>query len=399
MKEARENKKGGCISMTTEQEQLGQRMKEFEAELEALMSGFEKNSKKLEEQLDHLLAELEAVSVLKKDKKENQKMSNYKERETERLIKLIESGDGNTFYGAKGGGLYNYKGKLVPEGHILEKGKEDLNLWEGIRKDAVSYFKDNDIQWWSGAITGNTCSSQISCINHLFPFRQDKAAVLQIISSISDNFVDVLKIETDKEPFGYIQFEGISCGQGNNLNEKGKRGKDITSIDALIYAIDKASKKWILPIEWKYTESPKSSDYSIEDGDGNPQGSEIKGKERLSRYSDLIKSSQALKAIEQIRGSIYFKGEFYQLMRQTLWAERMIAAKSTEKIKADDFICINVIPKGNTEMCEKRTAWTENLKEGGQDRFKIISPNDLLKNVTDAKYNELKKYLAVRYWA
>ena len=53
-----------------------------------------------------------------------------------------------------------------------------LNLWAGIREDALGYFEANRISWWKGAQdrpTGHLLSSQIACVNQLYPLRQRPA--------------------------------------------------------------------------------------------------------------------------------------------------------------------------------------------------------------------------------
>jgi hypothetical protein len=40
-------------------------------------------------------------------------------------------------------------------------------------------------------------------------------------------------------------------------------------------------------------------------------------------------------------------------MRQTLWAEQMIAHKDSETIKADHYIHVHVIPQENNELLDK----------------------------------------------
>jgi hypothetical protein len=49
---------------------------------------------------------------------------------------------------------------------------------------------------------------------------------------------------------------------------------------------------------------------------------------------------------------IYYFEPFYQLMRQTLWAEQMIAHNETEITKADDYIHLHVIPIENYELLD-----------------------------------------------
>lgn len=40
-------------------------------------------------------------------------------------------------------------------------------------------------------------------------------------------------------------------------------------------------------------------------------------------------------------------------MRQTLWAEQMIKNKATERIKADHYLHIHVIPNNNVDLLQK----------------------------------------------
>ena len=68
---------------------------------------------------------------------------------------------------------------------------ESLNFAPGIIEDiganenAIDYFKLNDITWWRGIKpTGHILSSQIACINHLFPIRNDPDAVLAMLNTI-----------------------------------------------------------------------------------------------------------------------------------------------------------------------------------------------------------------------
>lgn len=123
---------------------------------------------------------------------------------------LIEEGKEGIFNGDPGGDKHNGK----PYSHILQDGK--LNLYHAIRDDVLEYFKQNDISWWRGGYpTGNTVSSQIACLNHLFPIRDQKDAVLKLLATVSDDFVNVLPISEHLE--GYIQFEAVG-GDTNFLN-------------------------------------------------------------------------------------------------------------------------------------------------------------------------------------
>jgi len=262
----------------------------------------------------------------------------------------------------------------------------------------IKYFAENNIAWWHGnEPTGHVLSSQVACLNHLFYLRHDKNAVMQLLSSFSNDFIDVIEIKTDKKPYGYIQFEAVSTN--DNLNEGTlSRGTNCTSVDALIYAKHKnkhkngENEKWIIPIEWKYTE-----EYNREDKSYGKSGAI-----RLERYIALINKSQ------QVNPEYWqwcFYEPFYQIMRQTLWAEQIIEKKSDEKIKADNYIHLHIIPNENTDLlnriysCSKmnmENTWRKCIVN--QDKYKIISPQNFLKNVSGMEYNELRNYLSVRYW-
>jgi hypothetical protein len=294
------------------------------------------------------------------------------------------------------------------------------NFYSNIANNVVDYFLTNDIAWWTCEAIQDTDtqkptrhlrSSQVACLNHLYPLRYDREAVLSIAKTLYPDVDDVMQINTDKHFPAYIAFEAVSDIDHLNETKDGQkltRGTMCTSVDALIYAIHKNGTKILMPIEWKYTESyheegKPDKDYSLEDRKYGEK--EAKGKERLKRYSDLITHSQQLKSLDNYKSSVYFFEPFYQLMRQTLWAEQMIDNKATETIKADNFIHIHVIPKENVDLlhCEydvskmgMEETWRDCLQN--QDKYKIVSPKDLLAYIDNVKYKELTNYLSTRYW-
>jgi hypothetical protein len=322
---------------------------------------------------------------------------NYRESERERQIGLLKTTD--LFYHGESGFKLKGKGKEYDE--ILLDGTN--NIFKPVQQAVLEYFHKNDISFWHvpnepvDKPTGHILSSQVSCINHLFPIRQDKEAVLKIAKTVCADFTDVLPITTDKYEDGYIQFEAVS--DKGHLNERSlSRGTNCTSIDALIYAVHTNGKKYIIPIEWKYTEVYGNKDYSTKDRKGEPKGNELTGKERLKRYSELIDNSKFLKHLPSYRNSVYFHESFYQLMRQTLWAEQIIKHSGEERIKADDFIHVHVIPSENHKLLDSvKQVWPENLTD--KERYKIIAPKDLIKNIDKAKYTDLIKYISARYWS
>lgn len=79
-------------------------------------------------------------------------------------------------------------------------------------------------------------------MNHLFPIRKDRDAVLAIVKQFEPNVIGILPITTDRHDPAYIQFESIS--DKNHLNESySTRGSNCNSVDALIYGLLKNERK------------------------------------------------------------------------------------------------------------------------------------------------------------
>lgn len=321
-------------------------------------------------------------------------MSRYKNSQYIRQEDLINNSD--IFSGDKGNGYFMGK----PRHFVLKDGMN--NLYEPIRNDVIRYFKDNKISWWGGdKPSGHTLSSQIACLNHLFAIMGDKEAVLAMLNGVRDEFKKVLSVQCDAAP-QYIGFEVVS--EEDPLNEKtSTRGSNCTSVDAFIYAKHKDDSIWLIPIEWKYTEHYANLDKSNEDRQGEEKGSNGKGQERVRRYSALTDASLQLKGLDSYYGSIYYQEPFYQLMRQTLWAENVVKLKE-EKLKADNYMHIHVIPSANKDLLDKKYSvsgmgmeetWRSMLTN--QSKYIIVDPQKLLEPIKD-KYPELVSYLKKRYW-
>ena len=98
------------------------------------------------------------------------------------------------------------------DGVFFKKGREFvlkdavLNLWAGIRMDAQDYFERNEIAWWMGENdnepTGHLLSSQVACLNHLYPVRQRKNLATALLKNISRNVEEAVLVDD-----GYVEFE------------------------------------------------------------------------------------------------------------------------------------------------------------------------------------------------
>lgn len=324
---------------------------------------------------------------------EERRIMNYREKEKHRQLKLLQQGS-EVFYGAHGGGVFNNRSWVF----CIRNNESQKNVYEGISNDCLDYFQNENIVFWgSEGIPNHILSSQVACLNHLFAIRQDRNVVVQLAKMlIGEDVVDVETMKCDKS-LSYISFEVTSSK--DYLNEKYvKRGANCTSVDAAMVAIMKDGTRILIPIEWKYTEG---NEYNID-----KSGTEGSGKERLRRYSHLIDCSSQLRSIPNgYLNTIYFVEPFYQLMRQTLWAEQMIAHKETELVKADDFVHVHVIPEENSQLLHRKYRYSEKgLEETwrsqltDQRKYKWVSPKDITRVVSQSgKYPELVRYLAVRY--
>lgn len=246
----------------------------------------------------------------------------------------------------------------------------------------LKYFKDYGIAWWGENVkyerpTGHLVSSQIHCLNHLFALRNDPVIIKEIIENATGLKIDtILPSPIDKQ--GYIAFEFVYKNKellGENYESRGAR---CTSVDAFVYAKLLNGKKILIPIEWKYTETYK--------GDEARESSFV-------RYTRIHKGSDCQKWT-----SLYRADPFYELMRQTLLAERIISAEGCG-IEADDYAHIVVCPNGNKELLDDIDTFKSTLSNKGQKRLHVIDPEALLAPLEHfVEYKDLINYLQTRYW-
>lgn len=224
---------------------------------------------------------------------------------------------------------------------------------------------------------------------------------------IMQSFVgDKLKIKNLEETEGgYISFEMVA--KHDRMHEGTlTRGKNCTSIDAFAVACDYNGKKHILVIEWKLAEDDSGNKAPTNETSKNTE--EISsGKTRVSRYKSLIGSSKYLIPQNSYYNNSLFHLPFYELMRQTLWAELCM-----ENFGASDYLHIHVMPEenamrtktykciGNIKGVEK--SWRSHLTKEGNERYIVSNPYlvvEALEQTGNAdKYKKLIKYLKTRYY-
>ena len=129
--------------------------------------------------------------------------------------------------------------------HILPPGKERLAFHDPIADAILSYLAKEDIALHSEAL--NLKSSQVACLNFLFPLREDLSLAKFALRSFLPGLREVTGIE-----FEYTGPRGVTAWLGEPPG--GKRGQNRTSIDAAIFWIGRSKRRHITLVEWKYTE-------------------------------------------------------------------------------------------------------------------------------------------------
>lgn len=303
---------------------------------------------------------------------------NYKEVQRERAIKLRDE-----IFRDSGAGLF----RKLPREFVLSE--PELNLWEGIRVDALEYYKDNQITWWESGDepTGHLLSSQIACINHLYSLRQREDLATLVLRQIDKQIQKAVRIDS-----GFVEFEKV----GSQYLGKEKyltRGANCTSIDAMMLGENIYGERILFLIEWKYTESYPSESKLIG----------TSGERRTNAYKDLLQN-KGCPIIYKNVNDLYYE-PFYQLMRQTLLGWEM---SNRREYNAKDWIHLHIIPKDNIELKNTITspglvgsdieeAWKSVLKN--PQKYIVKSPEDFLspiKKCFDSK--SLLSYLGKRYW-
>ncbi len=218
-----------------------------------------------------------------------------------------------------------YQGK--PYSHILPEDKRPLNLWQGIREDAVAYFTAESISWHRDS--HNLLSSQALCVNLFFPLHEELELLTGFFSSRISGLAQVKKVH-----FEYIGPEGTDY-----LREGGSRGRNRTSADIALEWDGEDGTRGVLLLEFKFTESEF----------GRCGGAKSNGntdKSRCLRSKDIIRDPSEMCYLVQPKKRPYwdiildsdgplrteylaleqhcpFRYDFYQLMRNQLLAHQI----------------------------------------------------------------------------
>ena len=125
-----------------------------------------------------------------------------------------------------------------------------------IRAQAIDYFKAKGIAWHQGhgdKPNNHMCSSQVCCVNFLFPFAQaSEESLVELLHPIYPTIKSIMPMDDMNLTFEWI-------GKENYLGEKIRgartRGANVTSADAAVMFEHQDGSRQFVLIEWKYTES------------------------------------------------------------------------------------------------------------------------------------------------
>jgi hypothetical protein len=300
---------------------------------------------------------------------------------------------------ARADGMYKRK----PRPFCLPLSLAEENLVSEIRETAQAYFSSLSIKWHDGQDgkpSNHLCGSQVCCVNFLFPFSQQPAALADLLRPVFPNLAAMLPIEHGQ----YVAFEWI--GQENYLNEKisrnGKRtrGANFTSADAAVMFDRTDGKRQIVLIEWKYTETYNSKQ--------SLAIAKKSGTDRREIYRPLFDRPDC--PIDQNILPTFdalFYEPFYQLMRQQLLAYEM---EKAHEMGADVVSVLHIAPAHNIDFqrvtsptleCLGKTAtgvWSQLVTK--QDQFKSIATEQLFGALVAAPAPAMKAwsdYVGARY--
>ena len=114
-----------------------------------------------------------------------------------------------------------YRGK--PRSFCLPAEFAEQNLIPEIRESALAHFAEHGIQWHNeqnGKPSNHLCSSQVCCVNFLFPFADKPNELAQVFRLVYPEIEKMLPVESGR----YVSFEWI--GQENYLGERVSRSEE-----------------------------------------------------------------------------------------------------------------------------------------------------------------------------
>lgn len=295
---------------------------------------------------------------------------------------------------AKAQGMY----RGVLRDFCLPVSHSDENLFPGIRTQGINFFKQNSIAWHQGhrdKPNNHMCSSQVCCVNFLFPFAlASKECLVELLRPVYPTIKDIVSMDNLNLTFEWI-------GQTNYLREKMRgartRGANATSADAAIRFLHSDGKVQIVLIEWKYTESYGHKSIKVSES----------GTDRSDIYRNLFEDSSCPLNKSLFSYDDLFYEPFYQLFRQQLLANEM---EKSGELDADIVSVLHINPAVNKafqkvtspglQKLGNEVTYVWNKLQNRTDRFCSVSTEYLFGNFPVDQFAGLEpwwEYISSRY--
>ena len=274
-----------------------------------------------------------------------------------------------------------YRGKPRPFCLPVDRAKE--NLFNEIRVGSLEYFKLNRIIWHDGqgaTPSNHLCSSQVQCLNFLFPFADKPEALCTLLRPIFPNIQSIIPMEGEGQ---LVSFEWIGLDNylGERIPRSGSRtrGANFTSADAAIMFRLADGTRQILLIEWKYTESYSRTWLGI---------AKKSGTNRMDTYRHLYDSPGC--PLDKTHLSNFcdlFYEPFYQFLRQQLLAHEMEMA---HELESDLVTVLHVAPAKNRDFHRVTSPGLQRLGDSSIEVWKGLmrQPDRFVSVSTEALFGE-----------
>ncbi|MCZ2152988.1 MAG: hypothetical protein LC114_03635 [Bryobacterales bacterium] len=288
--------------------------------------------------------------------------------------------------------------------HHLGKGHETENMYSGIRSEVAEFFSTRKIKWHGNASCDSSIvSSQVACVNLMFPFTSDPIALKGWLSSLYPDLSEVLPISSKAEPplpngsQPFLTFEWI--GERNYLNEPGwgRRGQNCTSMDVIFRFRTAEGEIHIVLAEWKYCESDEEAEYKRRSD---------RGTDRVAIYRPHLTRRGSQLSLEGVDFEDLFFNPLDQCMRQQLLASAM---EREREMDADVVSVLHISPRSNEGLLNfelsRKVAPGKTVGEvwstiAAPGRFRSIMTEDLMPHLVQSGVDPAwSTYVENRYGA
>lgn len=299
--------------------------------------------------------------------------------------------------------------------HILPDGNVRKAFYEPFADKVLQYLENEDIALHTEAL--NLKSSQVACLNFLFPFRLDLSLATKVFKPLLFGLDTVTGIEFEYTgPIEATKWLGEPLG--------GKRGQNRTSIDAAIFWKNNEQERHATLIEWKYTEHNFGVCSAFSNGNKADQAKcrsidvaqetdhaklclLTSGKRHRSRryWEHFEKAGISLRGYSGVQGCP-FQGPLYQLMRQFLLGTFLTKSKVVDRFEviSMDFAgneSLHRIPKHLHPMVQHTTnnvidLWNMSLVD---DKMRHVAVEELMRHIDSVEVIDTgwRQYINERY--